>query len=125
MSLSIFVLIVLSRVLNVLAQIFFKDGVNKMGFSPDIGLKNYRNFVGQVLKSPPIVCGILWMTLGMALWLVVLASCDLSLAFPFDSMQDILVLGAAYFILREKITRKRIVGVLLIVSGLVLVGQSS
>ena len=68
--------------------------------------------------------GVAVMGIGFFVWQGLLARFDLSFLYPFEALDRLFILPAAAFFLREKITPQLWVGVLLIVSGVVLVAVS-
>ena len=74
-----------------------------------------------MLAKPQIWLGLLVVCCGMGVWLLVLAQAELSLAFPLDSIQYIIILFSSYLFLGERINRDRIIGTAFIIGGIVLV----
>ena len=121
MWIKVFFLIFLAEGLTLAGQIFFKKGVNGLRIESLANLKEYFYFLKKVLRSPMIWCGLL-ATMGWAiLWIVVLDCTELSLAFPIESIQYVLIIIASYFFLKEPISWTRVLGTLLIVLGIILV----
>ena len=121
MWLKVFFLILIAETLTLAGQIFFKKGVNGLRVESLGNPKEYFRFLKRVLKSPLIWLGLL-ATAGWAIvWLVVLDCTELSLAFPIESVQYVLIIIASYFFLKEPISWTRVLGTLLIVLGIILV----
>ena len=57
-------------------------------------------------------------------WLVALAGSDLSIVFPLGSIQYVLVLFASQLFLKEKIDRKKLIGTLLVMVGVIAIARS-
>ncbi len=55
------------------------------------------------------------------IWLIVLASLNLSVAIPVSSIHYLIIFAAAHFILKEHIDKTRLLGTLLILMGIILV----
>lgn len=68
--------------------------------------------------------GVAVMALRFFIWLGLLSSFDLSLLYPFEGLNRIVLLAAAAIFLKEKITPALVVGVLLISAGVLLVATS-
>jgi drug/metabolite transporter (DMT)-like permease len=68
--------------------------------------------------------GVGGMTVSFFLTLALLQHFDLSYFFPFQASSTILVIAAAAFFLRERLSLKIVVGALLISAGIVLVSAS-
>ncbi len=60
---------------------------------------------------------------GMALWLLVLQRLPVGVAYPMLSLNFVWVTLAARFVWRERVTARHAVGVLLIIIGIVLLGE--
>jgi uncharacterized membrane protein len=85
------------------------------------GITSYLRFLRQVLAQPQIWLGLLVVSCGMAVWLLVLAHAELSMAFPLDSIQYVIILFSSYLFLGERINRDRIIGTAFIIGGILLV----
>ncbi len=121
MTLKIFMLILLAEICSAGMHILYKKGANSLENEPTKSIKDYIIFAFKILKIPVIWCGLVMVCCGMAMWLIVLAHTDLSVAFPLDSIQYIIILAASFFFLGEKLNRERIMGTLFVVLGIVLV----
>ncbi len=119
MTLKIFILVLIAEICSASTHTFFKHGVNDIEHLR--GFKNYLRFLGQVLAKPQIWLGLVVVCCGMAVWLLVLAEAELSLAFPLDSLQYIIILFSSYLFLGERINRDRILGTAFIIAGIVFV----
>lgn len=115
--------ILVSGVLGVTGQIILKRGLADLGplaLSPDA-------LVGTVLAialNPLIVLGLVVTVSGTFFWLVTLSRVDLSYAYPFASLNYVLVLVASWLFLGEAPSAVRLVGVLAICSGVCLVART-
>jgi drug/metabolite transporter (DMT)-like permease len=77
-------------------------------------------YVGHMLINPFFISCFVAATLAALCWMVALSGMELSRAYPFMSLNFVLVLTAGAVIFREPLTPGRIVGVALIVSGVVI-----
>ncbi len=121
MTLKLLVLVLIAEICSASTHTFFKHGVNGIDIDHIRGIKGYLRFLRQVLASPQIWLGLLVVSCGMGVWLLVLAQAELSLAFPLDSIQYIIILFSSYLFLGERINRDRIIGTAFIIGGIVLV----
>jgi uncharacterized membrane protein len=121
MTLKIFILVMIAEICSASTHTFFKHGVNGIDMEHISGVKNYLRFIRQVLATPQIWLGLLVVSCGMGVWLLVLAHAELSMAFPLDSIQYVIILFSSYVFLGERINRDRIIGTLFIIAGIVLV----
>jgi drug/metabolite transporter (DMT)-like permease len=106
------ILIALSECCSIAGQVLFKIA---MGHRWD----HSRRQAVVVLGG-----GVAVMALGFFIWLGLLSSFDLSLLYPFEGLNRIVLLVAAAFFLKEKITPALAIGVVLIGAGVVLVATS-
>lgn len=121
MNLKIFLLIILHEIVGAAEQVFFKKGVKNLQINNFYRFKDYLIFLKGILSSPLIWLGFIMTWLMWWIWLMVLASLSLSVAIPLSSIHYLILLAAAYFILKERIDKTRIVGALLILLGIILV----
>jgi multidrug transporter EmrE-like cation transporter len=115
--------VLISGVLGVVGQILLKQGLAANGplsLGPD-GLPGL--FLSLVL-NPLVVVGLAIYLVGTLFWLVALSRLDLSYAYPFASLNYILVLISAWFILGEVPSSTRLVGVALISLGVCAIART-
>lgn len=115
--LKLIAFIFLSEVCSLTGQIFFKKGVTGLEGS-------YFNFIKKTLSSPKIWAGLACISIGIVIWLMALAQAELSLVYPIDSMQYLLVLIGSWVFLREKIDADKLLGTLFVIIGIILVAKS-
>lgn len=77
-----------------------------------------------VLRRPAMWAAMACLGCGMIAWLLVLAAMDVSKAFPFLSVGQILVLLIARYYFHEHIPPTRWAGALMIFAGIGLIAQS-
>ncbi|MDD5730359.1 MAG: EamA family transporter [Candidatus Omnitrophica bacterium] len=124
MNLKIFLLILVHEACSTAEQLFFKKGADTLQDHSLRGAKNYFLFIRNLLATP-----VMWMAFTMTatawlIWFTVLASVDLSIAVPVDSMQYIMILIASYFFLKERMHWTRIVGTIFILLGVLFIANS-
>jgi uncharacterized membrane protein len=109
-------LCVLCQVLVVISQIFFKHAM-----AP-------AHTEGPARVGPKMMgflsIGIALQALWFFLWLGILAKWELSRVFPFEGLNPVLVVLAAWLFLRERVPWTAWLGIGLITSGIVIVSQS-
>jgi uncharacterized membrane protein len=119
------ILLVLAAEIAVTAgQILFKKGTGRLDRQNFKKFETYFEFIKKILKIPVIWAGLLLMGSGLFFWLVALAGSDLSVVFPLGSMQYVLVLVASRLFLKEKIDRKKLIGTLLVMLGVIAIARS-
>ena len=121
---KIVLLILASATLVGVGQVFFKKGVMPLE-TPSLGRSGaYEKFIRGVLASPMLWLGFLTIGSGIVVWLIALAQTQLSIAFPIDSLQYLVILLIARIFLGEKIDRMKLAGTLLVVAGICLISTS-
>ena len=104
LTLKIFLLIVLSDVVDTAAQLIMKKGLAGSPLLVGMGVSIY--------------------VLNFFIWIVILYKVDLSIAMPVGSFSYILVPIAAILFLHERVDLVRWIGIFCIVSGIYFVTQS-
>ena len=105
-----FLLVLLVESCSVAGQIFFKHSSRD-----DISRNLYLKFLGA---------GILLKATDHFLWLGLYAKYDASFLYPFDAINRLLLVAAAWFFLKERATLQTWLGVALIGAGVWLVSAS-
>ena len=114
MSFLAFILIVVSLVSFVAAQLILKRA---MAASRKTGFRNAK-FVSRV------IVGVILMTISFFLTLGLLQRFDLSYLYPFQGLSVIFITLTAAVVLRERVNLRLAIGALLISAGIVLVSLS-
>ena len=114
MSLLAFLLILISLVTFVAAQLILKKA---MEFSATHGMRN-SYFPSRV------AIGVVLMTVSFFLTLGLLQRFDLSYLYPFQGLSVIFITILAAVVLKEKVSARLTIGALLITAGIVLVSMS-
>jgi multidrug transporter EmrE-like cation transporter len=109
-------LILLSVFLGAVGQVAFKYGATHL---PDTG-----SVMEKVVAAWPITVGLAVYGVSTLLWIYALRTVELSYAYPLISLGYILVFIASYFLFHEAIGLLRMGGLVLILSGIVLVANS-
>lgn len=125
LTLKIFILILLTDLIESSSQVFFKKGT--LNF-PQLTLSNfseYMIFLKAMVSSPYIWLGFTVVTINFFLWMIVLNKVDLSVAFPIGSSSFLFVPIAAIIFFKETVDVTRWLGMILIISGVVLTSKSS
>ena len=123
MTATTLILIFISVTLSALAQWSFKAGVS--GERVRAAMQDGSVF-DQVLAfalSPPILLGLGMYGFGTILWLGVLSRVDLSQAYPFVGLGFILTALIGYFVFHDNFSAMRILGTLLVITGVYLVAR--
>jgi len=108
-----------SILLSVAAQFVLKHGV---AARPDTGAGGGGGWLALLLE-PAVVAGLGLYALGAVVWLQVLSHWDVSRAYPLVGFGFVLTAAIGY-LLGEQIGLQRLAGVVLICTGVLLVGRS-
>lgn len=121
MTAKVLLLVVAAEILTAAGQIMFKKSTNSVEFHSLRGAESVRRFLGSVMSRPTIRTGLLSMAAGMMVWIAALAQADLSLVFSLGSIQYIMILFLAHYLLGEKIDRMKLIGTILVSAGIILI----
>ena len=116
-TLATLLLLLGSVACDVTGQVCFKLGV---GHETE-GAAGSPSLLHKVLHSPWIALGVMVYALEFVLWFAALSRTQLSIAFPFTALGYVGVVLASRYILNERISLRRWVGIGTIVDGVVLV----
>lgn len=118
---KIFILVLIAEILTAAGQILLKRSANSLGTHDLKKIGTHFRFLSDVFSKPELWGAFVLMAFGLVAWLFALAEGDLSLVFPLGSLQYILILFLAHFMLGEKIDRMKLAGTLLVVFGIALI----
>jgi drug/metabolite transporter (DMT)-like permease len=116
------VVLLLSVLTNTVSQLSLKRGLDGLHFAtvgPDRG--------GRILRATTNPFLLVWLVLTVAstaLWLTAISRTELSFAYPFLSLNVVLITAGSAVFLKERVTARHWAAVLLIVLGIVLVARS-
>ena len=119
MSLTVVVLVAFSIVLDVIGQLCFKMGLDRL---PELeGDFRLNAFWGQVFNAPLLWAGIGAYVIEFFVWLEALSRAPLSLLFPAAALAYCGVVLVGKLVLGETVSRRRWLGTLVITLGVMLV----
>lgn len=110
--------IVLTIGFTVYGQLVLKWRISKFGPLPSDTFEKLR-FLFSLLFDPAIFSGFAAAFLASLAWMAAMTKFDLSHAYPFMSLNFVVVLLLSVFILGEPLTSHKIIGIGLIVLGTV------
>lgn len=123
LTMSTWMLILVATVMGIVGQTMLKHGMNQMG-PLSLSGGSVPGIVLQIVRSPFVIGGLLIYGFGTFFWLVTLSRIDLSVAYPFVSLNHVLLFFIGWLILRESVTPLRAAGVAVICVGMILVARS-
>ena len=120
---NVFILAVTSIILSVTAQFALKAGMTEIKAVAPPGGPNGLHTLLPFMTNKFLITGFVLYGLGAIAWLGVLAKWDVSKAYPLVGLGFVLsaLVGLA---LGETVTALRGLGVLMIISGVLMVGMS-
>jgi drug/metabolite transporter (DMT)-like permease len=117
---GVLVYILAASVLGVIGQIIMKRGLAGLG-ALSLDPATLPATLLSVALNPMIVLGLAVTVSGTFFWLILLSRVDLSYAYPFASLNYVLVLAGSWLVLGERLSAVRLVGVAAICLGVCLV----
>lgn len=76
----------------------------------------------RMVSTPPLLAGMACFVTSFMLWVLVLRSTPLSIAYPLVSLSYLVVTALSVIVLHEPLTALKIAGLVLIMSGVILIG---
>ena len=116
------VLVLLVSIFIVTGQLLLKIGIGSIEESDPSSTLIY---VWNLVKTPYFILAGISLTISGLIWIYVVRSYELSLAYPLTSMSYILMLVGSYLLFDEEISLSKILGVLIIVVGIIVLTMGS
>jgi drug/metabolite transporter (DMT)-like permease len=114
-----------AEVITAVGQVLFKMSTNSVQSGHDLRkMDDHINFLKAVLSKSSLWIGMAAMAIGLVIWVIALSGAELSIVFSLGSMQYILILVLAHFMLGEKIDRMKVAGTALVILGITLISLS-
>jgi multidrug transporter EmrE-like cation transporter len=119
LSLTGFLLLLLTAVFGAVANLLVKKGISSAGgFTPSLSA------LLHLLRQPTLVGGLLLTGIAGLLWLRILATQKLSTCYPlFVSLTYSLITLGSFYFLHEKISIQKLVGLAVIVIGITTIAR--
>ena len=118
---KVLIFIIVAEVWTAIGQVLLKKSANSMEAHSLRSAGNITYFIKNVTSRPMTWMGLSFMSVGMVVWLMALAQADLSIVFSIGSIQYVMILFLAHYLLGEKIDGMKLAGTLLVVSGIILI----
>jgi len=116
-------LILLSVILNTIAQIALKAGMDKVG-QFKYCWSNVVPIFTQIACNPYIIGALFIYGFAVVVWMLVLSRVEVSIAYPMISLGYITTALAAYYYFDEPLSVTRIAGIVVIILGVYLVARA-
>jgi multidrug transporter EmrE-like cation transporter len=114
--------IALTILLTVYGQIVLKWQVGAAGPLPANTMDKVE-FLARLLLNPWIISGFVAAFLASIAWMGAMTKFDISHAYPFMSLNFVLVIALSAFLFAEPVTPLKLAGLVLIISGIVVGSQ--
>lgn len=124
MSLVTFSLILAGVLLNALAQLLLKAGVNAVG-SFAFSTENLVPIGVKLVTQLPILGGLACYVISVVVWILGLSRVDVSVAYPMLSLGYVVNAAAAWWLFGEALTVERLAGIGIILVGVYVVARSA
>jgi len=103
------------------AQLLLKTGMSAPGLGDTIGQRRWPELLTLTLGNPWVLLGLATYFLSALVWLAVLARVQVSFAYPFVGIGFILTMLLGWWLMGDTLNVPRVVGTLLIATGVVLI----
>lgn len=114
----------LAMALDTVGNILFKKGMNHFSLPTNSGWHRHRETFKLAIASKIIILGGLAMVLEAIIWMAFLSITPLNIAAPLSSANNIFILLASAWFLKERVSSKRWLGVALIITGMLFVTEN-
>lgn len=115
-----FLILIISILLGVSAQLFLKRGVLDLG-SLDFSLNNFFGLISRISQNIWLIGGLFLFGISFLLWLFVLSRLKLSVAYPIStSLSFIFIALFSWLFLKEQLVPVQILGIFIILLGIFL-----
>ena len=123
-SLISIALLVVSVVFAIAGQLTLKIAMQRFGRIGRGEVSTPRHTIVRGLKEPRLWAGMTLFGISAVFWIVVLSRIPLSVAYPFVGVSYVLIVAMSRFLLHEDVPPLRWVGVIVVATGIAIVGLS-
>ena len=107
---------------TVYSQLIMRWQVSEAGSLPE-DLHGKVRFVGTLLLNPWVLTGLVATFFSGVCWLLAMAKFEVSYAFPFVSLNYVLILAASVLLFNEALSLNKLVGTLIVMVGIVVIAK--
>lgn len=123
LSLKALILFAIAMAFDTAGNLLLKLGMNDFTVSTLAGWHGYLSNFKQAIVSKMLILGALSMVSEAIVWFAFLSITPLNVAGPLASANNVFILLASSWLLKERVSPKRWLGVGLIISGMLFVGS--
>ena len=124
LSAKALILFAIAMAFDTAGNILFKHGMNGIAESTLTGWRKLWANTKRVIRSNILMLGALCMLCEAIIWFAFLSITPLNVAGPMASANNVFILLASAWLLKERVSPKRWLGVGLIISGMLFVGSA-
>ena len=118
----IFAMILMCVLIGTAGQLLLKYGMDKIGEFA-FTMQNIGPIALKIIANPFIVGGVFCYASSLIVWLLILSRAQVSYAYPMLSLGYVITAISAYYLFGEDLSPARIIGILLIISGVLLIAK--
>lgn len=107
---------------TVYSQLIMRWQVTMAGQLPDDGVGKIQ-FIAALLLNPWVISGIIATFFAGVSWMLAMTRFEVSYAFPFVSLNYVVVLITSVFLFDESMSSTKIIGTLIIVFGIIVLAR--
>ena len=115
--------IFLSIIFAVSSQLIIKWQMSQHDLSGSLSMVDKFYYALTMLVNPFILLSILFTLLSGLSWMIAMSKFDISYAYPFTILGFVFVLFFSIILFNEPLTWSKIIGILLIISGIVIISK--
>jgi multidrug transporter EmrE-like cation transporter len=116
-------LYILSTILfTVYSQLVLRWQVGAAGQAPADTVGKV-SFIASLLMNPWVITGILATFLAGVSWMLAMTRFEIGYAYPFVSLNYVIILAASVLYFQESLSASKIVGTVLVVAGIVVISR--
>jgi multidrug transporter EmrE-like cation transporter len=114
--------IIIGVLLNAIAQLLLKAGVNAIGHF-DMTPANILPIGFKIATQLPIIGGLTCYVFSVGVWIIGLSRVDVSIAYPMLSLGYVVNAFAAWYLFGEVLSMQRLIGIGIILIGVVVLAR--
>jgi len=107
---------------TVYSQLVMRWQVSQAGSLPEDAAGKAR-FIISLLLNPWVITGLVSTFLSGVSWMLAMTRFEISYAFPFVSLNYVLILIASYFLFNESVDYHKVVGSFIVVFGILVIAK--
>jgi multidrug transporter EmrE-like cation transporter len=117
-------LLVVSVAFAIAGQVTLKSAMNHIGRIGTTEVRAVGATVSRAAREPRLWVGLTLFGVSSIFWMVVLSRVPLSVAYPFVGISYVVIVLLSRFLLHERVPVLRWVGVLVVATGIAIIGLS-